>query len=105
MYVYVEYTDWSPFQPVRDARFPPLIIEGDVTPESMTPERTEYEAKRQANFFTDSGVKDIYKHHMESILNRKNAFTGVLYKDDPTIMAFGLLNGTEQSCEVFERNR
>lgn len=64
----------------------------------MTPERTKYEHARQNHFFTDSGAKDIYKGHMKAILNRRNKFTGLQYKDDPTIMAFGLLNGELDMC-------
>ncbi|CAF2037811.1 BnaA09g07890D [Brassica napus] len=44
------------------------------------------------DFFTDSLVKDFYKNHIKAVLNRFNTFTKVQYKDDPTIMAWELMN-------------
>ncbi|KAG7535792.1 Glycoside hydrolase family 5 [Arabidopsis thaliana x Arabidopsis arenosa] len=44
------------------------------------------------DFFTDSLVKDFYKNHIKAVLNRFNTFTKVHYKDDPTIMAWELMN-------------
>ncbi|XP_042018975.1 mannan endo-1,4-beta-mannosidase 7-like [Salvia splendens] len=44
------------------------------------------------DFFTNSMVKGLYKNHISSVLNRYNAFTGVIYKNDPTIMAWELMN-------------
>ncbi|XP_010484638.1 PREDICTED: mannan endo-1,4-beta-mannosidase 7-like [Camelina sativa] len=44
------------------------------------------------DFFTDSLVKDFYKNHITAVLNRFNTFTKVQYKDDPTIMAWELMN-------------
>ncbi|KAF2531528.1 hypothetical protein F2Q70_00031210 [Brassica cretica] len=44
------------------------------------------------DFFTDFLVKDFYKNHMKAVLNRFNTFTKVHYRDDPTIMAWELMN-------------
>uniref|UniRef100_A0A0D3E2P4 mannan endo-1,4-beta-mannosidase n=1 Tax=Brassica oleracea var. oleracea TaxID=109376 RepID=A0A0D3E2P4_BRAOL len=44
------------------------------------------------DFFTDSLVKDFYKNHIKAVLNRFNTFTKFQYKDDPTIMAWELMN-------------
>uniref|UniRef100_A0A803NN49 mannan endo-1,4-beta-mannosidase n=1 Tax=Cannabis sativa TaxID=3483 RepID=A0A803NN49_CANSA len=44
------------------------------------------------DFFTNSLVKQYYKNHIKTVLTRKNTFTGVAYKDDPTIMAWELIN-------------
>ncbi|XP_047967747.1 mannan endo-1,4-beta-mannosidase 7 [Salvia hispanica] len=44
------------------------------------------------DFFTNSMVKGFYKNHIRSVLNRYNTFTGVIYKNDPTIMAWELMN-------------
>ncbi|GKU85332.1 hypothetical protein SLEP1_g12 [Rubroshorea leprosula] len=44
------------------------------------------------DFFTNSVVKGYYKNHVKTVLTRRNTFTGVLYKDDPTIMAWELMN-------------
>ncbi|CAJ1972464.1 unnamed protein product [Sphenostylis stenocarpa] len=43
-------------------------------------------------FFTNTVVKGFYKNHIKSVLTRRNNFTGVVYKDDPTIMAWELMN-------------
>ncbi|KAL9330500.1 hypothetical protein ACSQ67_000110 [Phaseolus vulgaris] len=44
------------------------------------------------DFFTNPLVKGFYKNHIKSVLTRRNNFTGVVYKDDPTIMAWELMN-------------
>ncbi|CAK9176387.1 unnamed protein product [Ilex paraguariensis] len=44
------------------------------------------------DFFTNSVVKGYYKNHIKTVLTRKNSITGVAYKDDPTIMAWELMN-------------
>ncbi|KAK8718222.1 hypothetical protein V6N13_045465 [Hibiscus sabdariffa] len=44
------------------------------------------------DFFTNSLVKQFYKNHVKAVLTRKNTITGVLYKDDPTIFAWELMN-------------
>ncbi|KAK4794342.1 hypothetical protein SAY86_012336 [Trapa natans] len=44
------------------------------------------------DFFTDPLVKTFYKNHIKTVLTRRNTVTGVVYKDDPTIMAWELMN-------------
>ncbi|TKW15895.1 hypothetical protein SEVIR_5G263500v4 [Setaria viridis] len=43
-------------------------------------------------FFTNPVVKGFYKNHIKTVLTRVNTITGVVYKDDPTIMAWELMN-------------
>jgi hypothetical protein len=43
-------------------------------------------------FWTDEGVKDDFKHFVSYILNRKNTVNGLLYKEDPAILAWQLGN-------------
>ncbi|XP_038703310.1 mannan endo-1,4-beta-mannosidase 7-like [Tripterygium wilfordii] len=43
-------------------------------------------------FFSNSVVKDYYKNHIKTVLMRRNSVSGVAYKDDPTIMAWELIN-------------
>ncbi|KAL9253597.1 Mannan endo-1,4-beta-mannosidase 7-like protein [Drosera capensis] len=44
------------------------------------------------DFFSNSVVKGYYKNHIKTVLNRYNRVTGVVYKNDPTIMAWELMN-------------
>ncbi|XAR64137.1 Mannan endo-1,4-beta-mannosidase [Bertholletia excelsa] len=44
------------------------------------------------DFFTNPVVKGYYKNHIKAVLTRRNSITGVMYKDDPTIMAWELMN-------------
>ncbi|KAA8537593.1 hypothetical protein F0562_027201 [Nyssa sinensis] len=44
------------------------------------------------DFFTNSVVKGYYRNHINTVLTRHNSITGVAYKDDPTIMAWELMN-------------
>lgn len=49
------------------------------------------------DFFTNSVVQGYYKNHVQTVITRRNTITGVVYKDDPTIMAWELMN--EPRCE------
>ncbi|CAM8905200.1 unnamed protein product [Rhodiola kirilowii] len=44
------------------------------------------------DFFRNQVVKEFYKGHVKTVLNRYNTLTGVVYKNDPTIMAWELIN-------------
>ncbi|KAL8490460.1 hypothetical protein ACS0TY_025599 [Phlomoides rotata] len=43
-------------------------------------------------FFTNSVVKGYFKNHIKGVVTRQNSITGISYKDDPTIMAWELMN-------------
>lgn len=43
-------------------------------------------------FFTNYVVRGYYKNHVKAVLMRYNTFTGMVYKDDPTIFAWELMN-------------
>jgi len=46
----------------------------------------------EGDFFTSESCKDMYKDRILSIVERVNTITGVAYKDDPTIMAWDIIN-------------
>jgi mannan endo-1,4-beta-mannosidase len=46
-------------------------------------------------FFTDERVRAFYRAHVERLLARKNAITGVRYVDDPTLFAWELMNESQ----------
>ncbi|TVP96058.1 MAG: hypothetical protein EA374_02480, partial [Acholeplasmatales bacterium] len=48
--------------------------------------------KPRSAFFTDPEIKAGFKHLIEFVLLRENTLTGVLYKDDPAILAWQLGN-------------
>ncbi len=56
---------------------------------------SDWENDRYRWFWTDERAKANYRELVRYVLERKNAYTGVLYKDDPTIFAWNLLNEPE----------
>jgi mannan endo-1,4-beta-mannosidase len=49
------------------------------------------------DFYTDPQIKQWYKNYVSHLLNRVNTYTGIAYKDDPTIMTWEL--GNEPRCK------
>ncbi|GAY59942.1 hypothetical protein CUMW_198320 [Citrus unshiu] len=50
------------------------------------------------DFYTNAIVKGYYKNHVKKVLTRINTITRIAYKDDPTIMAWELIN--EARCQA-----
>ena len=46
----------------------------------------------QSDFFTSPVTQGMYKDFVAAILNRRNTINGRLYRDDPTVMSWDLLN-------------
>ncbi|XP_009779875.1 mannan endo-1,4-beta-mannosidase 1-like [Nicotiana tabacum] len=44
------------------------------------------------DFYTHPMLKDYYKNHIKKVITRFNTITRVAYRDDPTIMAWELIN-------------
>lgn len=55
-------------------------------------EFSDLSGKPKGSFWTDESVKDDFKHFLQFILNRKNTVNGILYKNDPAILAWQLGN-------------
>lgn len=49
-----------------------------------------------SEFFTNDAIKSKFKTYISTVLNRKNSMTGIVFKEDPTIMAIEL--GNEYRC-------
>lgn len=49
-------------------------------------------AATEDEFWTDPTVRQLIKNHLSALAGRKNVFTGTLYSDDPTIMAWDVYN-------------
>jgi len=45
-----------------------------------------------ASFFKNEAAQQLYLNHLKKIINRRNSITGILYKNDPTIMSWQLAN-------------
>lgn len=49
-------------------------------------------ASNHADFFLKSEPKERYKSYVAGVLNRVNTINGIAYKNDPTVLAWGLIN-------------
>ena len=57
-----------------------------------------WKGKREfKQFFTDPEIIAEFEEHIRALLNHKNVFTGIAYKDDPTILAWENCN----VCGIF----
>ena len=43
-------------------------------------------------FYTNETTRRLYREHLERVVNRRNTISGVLYRDDPTIFGWELMN-------------
>lgn len=48
--------------------------------------------ERAMLFYTNEETRRLYRRHVELILTRRNTITGALYRDDPTILGYELMN-------------
>jgi hypothetical protein len=46
----------------------------------------------RARFYSDPQIRRWYRAHVARLMDRRNTVTGVLYRDDPTILAWELIN-------------
>jgi len=53
-------------------------------------------AERAMAFYTNETTRRLYRQHLEKIATRRNSVTGNLYRDDPTIFGYELMN--EAQC-------
>jgi mannan endo-1,4-beta-mannosidase len=48
--------------------------------------------EKAQEFYTNPQVREMYREHLRRVILRKNSVTGRLYKDDPTIFGWELMN-------------
>jgi mannan endo-1,4-beta-mannosidase len=48
--------------------------------------------ERAMLFYTNEETRRLYREHLEKIATRRNTVTGALYRDDPTIFGYELIN-------------
>lgn len=51
-------------------------------------------------FFTDAVIKCLFKNQLKFIVNRRNKYSGFLYKEDPTIFGWNLINEPRCDCDI-----
>lgn len=56
-------------------------------------------AQQHDDFYTDQNCKAWYKNFVRAVLNRVNTFSGVRYRNDPTIFAWELANEARCSSD------
>ena len=44
------------------------------------------------DFYTDQECRTMYKNHLNTFVHRKNTVNGRIYKEDPTIFYWNLIN-------------
>jgi mannan endo-1,4-beta-mannosidase len=70
-----QYMNWSTGDSISDA-------DGDFT------RMMNYSAR----FYADSGANDLFRNYVRMLVNRRNLYSGLQYKNDPAIMAWELAN-------------
>jgi mannan endo-1,4-beta-mannosidase len=90
--------DWSETAPARVIPRP-ADEAGDYNDDALNDATKALLLKRHALFYTDEGPREIYRDYVSTLINRQNFYSGVLYKNDPTIFAWNLIN--EPRCETY----
>jgi len=61
--------------------------------------------EKAMQFYTNATVRQFYRAHLEKIATRRNTVTGVLYRDDPTIFGYELMNEAQCVTGRWEERR
>jgi len=70
-----QYLRWAGIKDADDDRFPFGI-----------------NTERAMLFYTNETTRRLYREHLEKLATRRNTVTGILYRDDPTIFGWELMN-------------
>ncbi|PSC76452.1 nitrilase 2 [Micractinium conductrix] len=75
-----------------------LAFTSNWTPTGGIPEYLKWAGTdQQVDFYTRDDIKGWYRGWVEAVVNRVNTINGRTYKDDPTVLAWNLLN--EPRCK------
>ena len=61
--------------------------------------------EKAMQFYTNEITRRLYREHVERIATRRNSVTGVMYRDDPAIFAYELMNEAQCITGRWEERR
>ncbi|TRX59960.1 hypothetical protein FNH22_07860 [Fulvivirga sp. M361] len=82
-----QYVNWATHEPIP---YPPPAENGSWG---------KYQ-RYSARFYSNKEALRFYQDHVKKMVNRTNSLTGIVYKDDPTIMSWQLANEPEGANNV-----
>lgn len=61
--------------------------------------------EKAMQFYTNETTRRLYREHVEKIATRRNSVTGILYRDDPAIFGYELMNEAQCVTGRWEERR
>jgi mannan endo-1,4-beta-mannosidase len=83
-----QYLRWAGNNDAADEKFP-----FGINPE------------RAMQFYTNETTRRLYREHLEKLVTRRNTVTGLLYRDDPNILSWELMNEAQAVTSRWEERR
>jgi mannan endo-1,4-beta-mannosidase len=84
----IQYLNWIGINNVLDEKSPTGMIDENAMV-----------------FYTNEEAKRLYRQHIDKIVLRRNSITGKFYRDDPTIMAYELMNEAQAPTGLWHQRR
>jgi mannan endo-1,4-beta-mannosidase len=66
---------------------------------------TGINVEKAMQFYTNETARKLYRAHVEKVATRRNSVTGTLYKDDPAIFGYELINEAQSLTGRWEERR
>ena len=83
-----QYLYWAGIKDAADERYPYGI-----------------NTERAMLFYTNEETRRLFRQHIEKVVLRRNTVTGTLYRDDPTIMGYELMNEAQSPSGRWSERR
>jgi mannan endo-1,4-beta-mannosidase len=83
-----QYLRWAGITDAADERF-----------------RVGINTERAMLFYTNDETRRLYREHLEKLVTRRNTVTGTLYRDDPNIFGWELINEAQAVTSRWEERR